>query len=73
MEIIVTTTTATKTQPKIWQVYNVLRLNKWVPAATIVEKTNDRGLRALRHLRDYGYEIEVRRGKKGMEYRRVND
>ena len=68
-----TTVTSTKPEPKIWQVYGLLRRNKWIPAATIVEKTNDKGLRALRHLRDYGYEIEVRRGKNGMEYRRVND
>lgn len=58
---------------KIEAVLETLKLNKWVPGKTIEEKTGDVGLRALRHLRDYGYVIEVRRSKSGYEYRRINN
>ena len=72
--------TATKTAPRtkfdkgtqIYDALSLLRKNTWVKRAKIAEKLGTNDLRALRHLRGFGYEIDVKRGKNGYEYRRLN-
>lgn len=58
--------------PKIVTALNLLKKNKWVNRTKLVDALNTEDLRAVRHLRGFGYEIQVRKGKNGYEYKRIS-
>jgi len=58
--------------PKIVTALNLLKKNRWVNRTVLVDALNTEDLRAVRHLRRFGYEIQVRKGKNGYEYKRLS-
>ena len=61
------------TQTKIYNALDLLKKDSWVSRAKLVTKLGTEDLRAVRHLRGYGYEIQCRKTRNGYEYKRVND